>query len=122
MDNNGQDNVQFDVENLNGGSGSDTLSGSSEANTINGGDGADTWQMQCRNAATLFGREPPRLVRSILQRFGQSQRDDALLAGEIRDRAGHPQRTMHGARRHAAPIHGVGDEPRARGIERAVPA
>jgi len=46
----------------------------------------------------LAGHELPRLVRPVLQRLGQPQCADVLLAGEVRDRPRHPQRTMYGAR------------------------
>jgi hypothetical protein len=49
--------------------------------------------------------EPPHLVGPILQRLGEPHRTDALLAREVRNRARHAQRPMHGARRHAAAVH-----------------
>ena len=50
----------------------------------------------------------------------QHRRADAILAREIRDRPGHSKGPMHPARRHAAAVHGVGEQAPGCGIERAV--
>ena len=75
-------------------------------------------RMFLRNGtARLTCREAPRLVRPILQRFGQRAHGDALFAGKISDRPRYPQGAVHGAGGEATPVHGIGDQASAGSVE-----
>src|ERR1051325_7813210 len=62
----------------------------------------------------------PRLVSPILERLSEPHRTHVLLAREIRYRPRHAQRTMHGARAHAAAVDRVRDQLSPGGIQPAV--
>src|SRR2546422_11252275 len=65
-------------------------------------------------------REPPPFIGTVLQRLGESQGADTLLAREVGDGARDTQRPMDATRAHAAAIDGVGDQPARRGVQRAM--
>src|SRR5439155_10597698 len=65
-------------------------------------------------------REPPSLVRPILQRLRQPHRAHVLLAREVGDGARHPQRSMDTARAHAAAIDRIADQSPGGDVEQAV--
>lgn len=78
------------------------------------------WEGDDPGSALLVASRAARLIRTVLQGFGQRAHADALLAREIGDGARHAHRTVDGPRAHAAAVYGVGDESPPRLIRRAV--
>jgi hypothetical protein len=64
------------------------------------------------------GHEPP-LVRPILHRLRRRAHADLLVSREVRDGPRHAHGTVDGSCAHPAAVHGVGDEPASRLIQRA---